>query len=436
MFWSKTLIPTLREIPQEAESVSHRLLLRAGLIRMLMAGVYSYLPLGFKVLSNIEGIIRQELDSCGANEVLLPALQPLELWQASGRDKDIADVMIRFTDRRGRNLSLGPTHEEVITDLIKNQVSSYKQLPLVLYQIQTKFRDEIRPRFGLIRACEFIMKDAYSFDTDESGLDKNYKAMHEAYKRIFKRCGLNFLTVEADPGVMGGNASHEFMAPAADGEDLVLSCPKCNFTRGYSPQEAEIAKGLYPMEKAGEQEKCAKCGIKFNKVNAIEVGHIFKLGTKYSASLGANFLDSKSKLKPAIMGCYGIGVSRLIPAIIEQNCDSDGIVWPKEITPYKVIILPLDLDDKKIMELAQDLYNELKQAGIGSLLDDRKTSAGVKFKDADLLGMPLEIIIGSQSQKENKIELKIRSNQEKIVKAKSEILKEIKKFYRIEDRNG
>ena len=221
MLWTKTFIPTLKETPQEAESTSHQLLLRAGLVRMLMAGAYSYLPLGLRVLENIENIIRQEINFCGAVELLLPALQPLELWQRSGRDGVIGEVMIKFTDRRGRSICLGPTHEEVITELVKSHVSSYKQLPLILYQIQTKFRDELRPRFGLIRACEFIMKDAYSFDEDEAGLDKNYQAMLAAYLRIFKRCGLNIITTEADSGVMGGKVSHEFMVPAKDGEDVV-----------------------------------------------------------------------------------------------------------------------------------------------------------------------------------------------------------------------
>lgn len=344
---------------------------------------------------------------------MLPALQPLELWQRSGRDKDIKDVMIRFTDRKGRNLILGPTHEEVITDLVKNHISSYKQLPLVLYQIQTKFRDELRPRFGLVRACEFIMKDAYSFDKDEQGLDENYKAMYEAYKRIFKRCGLEILITEADPGVMGGSVSHEYMAPARDGEDLVLLCPKCKSVKTF---------------KEGQNDICARCNVKSDKVNTIEVGHIFKLGTKYSSMLGANFLDADGKLKPIIMGCFGIGVSRLIPTIIEQNNDKDGIIWPKEVTPYEVIILPLDVTDKKIMESACECYKELEQTGIDVLLDDRDERAGVKFKDADLLGIPLQVIIGRVSQKQDSVELKIRRTQEKIIRPKSEIQKEIKRF--------
>jgi prolyl-tRNA synthetase len=412
MFWSKAFIPTLKETPQEAESVSHQLMLRAGFIRQLMSGVYSYLPLGLKVLNNIQGIIRQEMNSTGAVELLLPALQPQELWIRSGRDKDIGEVMVRFTDRRGRNVCLGPTHEEVITDLVKNHVTSYKQLPLILYQIQTKFRDEIRPRFGLVRACEFIMKDAYSFDKDEAGLDKNYKAMYNAYKRAFKRCGLNFLTVEADPGVMGGNVSHEFMVPARDGEDIVLLCPKCKSTQTFNE---------------GKLDSCLKCNVKTEKINTIEVGHIFKLGTKYSSVLGANFLDAQGKSHPIIMGCYGIGVSRLISAVIEQNYDAEGIICPDEISPYRVIILPLDVTDKKVMELALDIYKELKKSDIETLFDDRDERAGVKFKDADLLGIQLQVIIGRESLKKNAVELKIRRNHKKIIKPKTAILKEIKR---------
>jgi prolyl-tRNA synthetase len=412
MLWSKAFIPTLREAPQEAESISHQLMLRAGLIRMLMAGVYSYLPLGLKVLKNIENIIRQEMDNIGANELLLPALQPQELWLKSGRDKAMAEVMIRFVDRRGRNVCLGPTHEEVITDLVKNNVSSYRQLPLALYQIQTKFRDEIRPRFGVVRACEFIMKDAYSFDQDEAGLDKNYQLMHAAYKNIFNRCGLDFLSIEADPGVMGGNMSHEFMVSAASGEDVVLRCPGCKVAAGFS-----------------EADKiCPKCKVKLEKTDCVEIGHIFKLGTKYSRSLEANFVDAQGKLSPIVMGCYGIGVSRLVAAIIEQNNDENGIIWPKEISPFKVAVIALDVADKKIMQEAGDIYNELKAKGIETLLDDRDERPGVKFKDADLLGLPLQVILGKEFLKSNNLELKIRSSNEKIIKDRPEVFGQIKRI--------
>ncbi|MEK6727474.1 MAG: proline--tRNA ligase [Candidatus Omnitrophota bacterium] len=425
MLWTKTFIPTLKETPQEAESISHKLSLRAGLIRMLMAGAYSYLPLGLKVLNNIQRIIREEMNACNASEVLLPALQPMELWQKTGRDKDIGEVMIRFTDRRGRKICLGPTHEEIITDLVKNHVSSYKQLPLILYQIQTKFRDEIRPRFGLIRACEFLMKDAYSFDKDRAGLDINYKAMFKAYNRIFTRCGLKFLTTEADSGVMGGGVSHEYMVPAKDGEDIVLFCPECKSAKAFSRPAIESEAGSRIAGKEGNQETCLKCGRSYEKKNTIEVAHIFKLGTKYSARLGANFLDASGKLQPIIMGCYGIGVSRLIQAIIEQNNDKDGIIWPKEIAPYKVIILSLDVTDEKIRNLSFKLHEELKERGIEALLDDRDERAGVKFKDADLLGIPLQVIIGKGSLKDNTVELKVRGSGEKIIKPKADTLKEI-----------
>ncbi|MCM8757766.1 MAG: proline--tRNA ligase, partial [Candidatus Omnitrophica bacterium] len=361
MLWSETFIPTLRQVPQEAESKSHQLMLRAGLIRMLISGVYVYLPLGLKVLDNIEKIIRQEMESIGAQELLLSAIQPLELWQKTGRDKDMGEVMIRFTDRRGRKLCLGPTHEEVITNLIKTNISSYRQLPLVLYQIQTKFRDELRPRFGIVRACEFIMKDAYSFDCDEEGLEKNYKKMYEAYQRIFKRCGLEFFCLEADPGVMGGDVSHEFMAPAESGEDEIFTCYKCKYAS---------------LPKEGENlEICPYCKGKIKRLNSIELGHIFKLKTKYTQALDAKYLDKDGKVKYAIMGCYGIGVSRLIAAIIEQNYDSDGIIWPKEISPYKVIIIPLDIQDELIKKLAFDIYKKLVSLNIDVLLDDRDEPA-------------------------------------------------------------
>ncbi len=411
MFWTKVFIPTLKETPREAESLSHQLLLRAGFIRMLMAGAYTYLPLGLRVLEKIQGIIRQEMNACGSSELLLPALHPLELWQKTGRDKDLGEVMLKLKDRRGRNIALGPTHEEVITDLVKNNISSYRQLPLILYQIQTKFRDEIRPRFGLIRACEFIMKDAYSFDQDEAGLDKNYQLIYEAYKRIFSRCGLKTLITEADSGVMGGKVSHEFMAEAALGEDVVSVCPKCKLAMVFK-----------------EENSCPKCKAGMDKVNTIEVGHIFKLGLKYSQAMQANFSDIKGLLKPVVMGCYGIGVSRLISAVIEQNNDADGIIWPKEIAPFQIIILPLDITNHAIMQEALDFYKQISSAGYSVLLDDRDERAGVKFKDADLIGIPLSIVIGKKSIDERKIELRIRKTKETLLISKEEALQSIAKL--------
>jgi prolyl-tRNA synthetase len=273
------------------------------------------------------------------------------------------------------------------------------------------------------------MKDAYSFDSDEGGLDKNYQAMLEAYKKIFARCGLNFLVTEADPGVMGGNVSHEFMVPASDGEDIVLLCPKCKLAKAISRTDIEPQAGSSDAQKDKEKGNCPKCNAKFDRVNTIEVGHIFKLGTKYSSVLGANFTDVDGKLKPIIMGCYGIGVSRLISAVIEQHNDKDGIIWPEEVSPYQVIILPLEVTDIKIMELANNLYKEFELNGIKTLLDDRQASAGVKFKDADLLGVPLQVIIGPKSLKEEVLELKIRRDNKRILNTKAEILKQIKSFF-------
>ncbi len=385
MFWSKSFIPTLKEASREAESSAHKFMLRAGLCRMLTSGVYSYLPLGLKVLSNIENVVREEMDGAGAQELLLPALQPLELWERSGRNKAMEEIMIRFTDRRKRLMCLGPTHEEVIADLVGGNISSYRQLPFILYQIQTKFRDEIRPRGGLIRSCEFIMKDAYSFDFSQEGLDKNYNLMHEAYLRIFKRLGIDCVVTEADSGVMGGKVSHEFMVLSNAGEDMV--------------------KGK----------------------KAIEIGHIFKLGTKYSESMGAFFSDDKGVKRPVIMGCYGIGVSRLVSAIIEVNHDEKGIVWPKEVAPYDCLILPLNVMDGKSMPAAQKIYDELKNKKIKALIDDRDERAGVKFNDADLIGIPLKIIVGSKGLENKEIELQKRlGNEKKIVKLDSAVEEIIK----------
>ena len=390
MLWSKTFIPTLREVPQEAESAAHQLMLRAGLVRMLVAGVYSYLPLGLRVLNNIQGIIRQEMAAAGAQELLLPSLQPQELWDRSGRNKQMEEIMVRFTDRRGRKMCLGPTHEEIITELVASNVNSYKQLPLVLYQIQTKFRDEIRPRFGLLRSCEFIMKDAYSFDANEEGLDKNYRLMYEAYLKIFKRCSLDSKVSQADSGVMGGNVSHEFLVLAESGEDNVFICSSCKYVTAL------------------RIERCPECSSALEEKKAIEVGHIFKLGTKYSKVLSAFFVDEKGSRLPVIMGCYGIGVSRMVAAVIETNHDDKGIIWPKEVTPFDVLLLPLNITHSESKELAFRLYRELETLGLKVLLDDRDERSGVKFNDADLIGVPLRVIIGAKNLKDNKIELQDR----------------------------
>jgi prolyl-tRNA synthetase len=393
MYWSRSFITTLKEAPEAAESASHRLMLRSGMVRMLISGVYSYLPLGYRVLARIENIVRQEINRTGAQELLLPSLQSIELWQKTGRDELMGETMIRFQDRRGRKLCLGPTHEEVITELAAAYVKSWRDLPFTLYQIQTKFRDELRPRFGVVRSCEFIMKDAYSFDRDLEGLNQIYEKMRQAYETIFKRCGLDFVSVKADSGVIGGDLSHEFLVPAESGEDIVYRCKICGMVMGA--HEAEI-------------EECPHCHKDMEKLNALEVGHIFKLGDKYSKSLGVKFLDEAGQQKIVQMGCYGIGVSRLIAAVIEQNHDDNGIIWPKEVAPFDVLIVPVNVSDKLIWEEAVRLHDELGRQGLDVLLDDRDERAGVKFKDADLTGIPRRIIVGTKWAKEGKLEFKDR----------------------------
>ncbi|MBP9853929.1 MAG: proline--tRNA ligase [Candidatus Omnitrophica bacterium] len=385
MYWSKYFIPTLKETPIGTEAVSHQYLLRAGLIQMLTSGVYTYLPLGLRVLSNIEEIIREEMNAAGANELFMPCLHPLDIWKQTGRDKTLKDVMITFKDGKGRDMCLGPTHEEIITDVVRSHVRSYRQLPLTLYQIQTKFRDEMRPRFGIVRACEFIMKDAYSFDRDKAGLDANYQKMYEAYKKIFKRLGLDVVIVEADSGAMGGDLSHEFMVPAKIGEDEVE--------------------------------------IDGKKQVAIELGHIFQLGTKYSEALGANFIEEDGKSKPLIMGCYGIGVSRVIAAIIEVHHDDKGIIWPREVAPFDVELLPIFKSaNDETMILAREYYEKLTALGLKVLCDDRDDTAGRKFNDADLIGIPLRITIGQRNLAEGKVELKDRRTNEVILEDKNKII--------------
>lgn len=406
MKWSNYFIPTLKEIPIGTEAVSHQLLLRAGLVHMLTSGVYSYLPLGLKVLKRIESIIREEMNAIGANELFLPCLHPIELWKQTGRDEVLKDVMIKFEDNRNRLMCLGPTHEEVITNLVKDFVQSYRQLPMTLYQIQTKFRDELRTRFGIVRACEFIMKDAYSFDRDKEGLQKNYDLMYEAYEKIFQRCGLDTVILKADSGAMGGDVSHEFMVPAAIGEDAIVTCAACGFQAGAAEGRTEGA-------------GCPQCykGTLTAQV-AIELGHIFQLGTKYSQAQGAQFLDEDGKKKPIIMGCYGIGVSRVIAAIIEKHHDEKGIIWPPQVAPFDIEILPLPggaSEDTAIADLTGQYYTDLTADGFAILIDDRPESAGRKFNDADLIGIPLRVTIGKRNLAEGKVEIKVRETGEVIL---------------------
>jgi len=550
MRYSKYFIPTHKEAPSDAEVISHQLMIRAGMIRKLTSGVYTYLPLCLRSIRKVEDIIREEMNRAGAIEILMPAVQPGELWQESGRWEHYGRELLRFKDRHDREACVGPTHEEVITDLVRKEIHSYKQMPINLYQIQTKFRDEIRPRFGIMRGREFIMKDAYSFDVDEEGANLSYEAMHEAYTRIFKRCGLEFRAVEADTGTIGGSYSHEFMVLAETGEDQIINCTECDYAANLERAEvkpprtstepevkelnpiAEVdtpgvktvedvtaflsilpsqlikslifvvdgqetavlvrgdhelneakLKGLLgaetvelapervveeitgaPMGFAGpvglnikivadnalkgmsnfvtggnrkdlhlrnvnikrdfevdlfgdlrvitSRDSCPRCGRKIEFGRGIEVGHIFKLGTKYSEALKAVFLNRQGKETPIIMGCYGIGVGRTVAAAIEQNHDKNGIIFPAPIAPYEVIILPLQMHNTEVVKTAEKIYTELSDIKVDTLLDDRNERAGVKFNDADLLGIPIRITVGVKGIKDGQVEIKLRSETE------------------------
>jgi len=539
------LIPSLREVPAEAEIVSHQLMIRAGMLRKLAAGVYSFLPLGWRTIKKIEQIVREEMDDQGAQELSMPALQPAELWQESGRWEHYGPELMRLCDRHDRSFCLGPTHEEVITDLVRRDVKSYRNLPLNLYQIQTKFRDEIRPRFGVMRGREFIMKDAYSFDRDYDGLEKSYEKMRQAYCRIFSRCGLKYVAVEADSGAIGGSASHEFMVLADSGEDGVAFCESCQYAANvekatcYIPEASlgektsltieevhtpdqktidEIAEFLHvspvnliktvllvtekeyvavlvrgdrevnlvqvknlldaqtisvagsevvtdlpgfipgfigPVNLSGAKilcdievasmqdavcgankkdyhllhvqpgvsfvpdqiamlrsvesgDKCPRCQSELKILRGIEVGHIFKLGTKYSESMQAVFLDEEMQQHPFVMGCYGIGISRTMAAAIEQNFDDNGIIWPMAIAPFQVDVIPVKASDPELMGAAENIYAQLLERKLEVVLDDRDERAGVKFMDADLVGIPLKIIIGPKNLSRGLVEIKNR----------------------------
>lgn len=553
---SKMHLKTLREVPAEAEIPSHILLLRTGMIRKLVSGVYGFMPMGWRSVRKIEEIIRQEMDAAGGEEIHMSAIQPAELWQESGRWEAYGPELWRIKDRNGRDFCLGPTHEEVFTDLIRNDVSSYRQLPVLLYQIQTKYRDEARPRFGLMRSREFIMKDLYSFDADEAGLDISYKAMYDAYDKIFTRCGLTFRPVEADTGAIGGSNSHEFTALSEVGESEIAYCEKCSMAATVERAECVDAKAqddvdMLPLEEVNtpgtktieevadflhmnaketmkallfvtydaegkedgyvaafvrgdrdanmiklvnalgiaehqiefaDEEKmsaatgcvggftgpvglhdckivvdselpglknlcagackenyhlknvnygrdykgdivadikllkagdpCPVCGAPIKHARGIEVGQVFKLGTKYSESMHATYLDENQKEHPLLMGCYGIGVTRTLAAVVEQNHDDNGIIWPMAIAPYHVIVTLVKDNDPVQKEMAEKIYDELEKAGVEVLLDDRKERPGVKFKDADLLGIPVRITVGKLAS-EGKVEYKLRRDADK-----------------------
>lgn len=565
MKWSQTLIPTLKESPSEAEIDSHKLMIRAGLIRRITAGAYAYLPLGTLVLNKVITIVRKEMNRAGAIEVFLPALQPVDLLQESGRLTVFGDDLITFEDRHGKKTALGPTHEEIITDIVRNEINSYKQLPITLYQIQTKFRDETRPRFGVLRSKEFIMKDAYSFDVDYEGLNKSYKSMYEAYCRIFDRCGLDYIIVEADSGAMGGDVSHEFMVPSPVGEDVLVQCLKCGYNANreraetapvlsennvtvqpikevstpnkqtiydvsnflkITPQHmvktmiylsggqpiAVLLRGDHEVNEAkltkilGQEDvkladhntiekvtgarvgfagpvnlqvkiiadqavstlrnfatgankpdthllnvnperdfkidqiadiryaikgdKCPKCNNELTISQGIEIGHVFKLGTKYSDALRAKFLDTGSKEKSAIMGCYGIGVNRIIAALIEKSHDENGIIWSLSLAPYQVIVIPVNVNDTSCLQAATSIYEDLTNTTeIDVLLDDRDQRPGVKFKDADLIGIPIKIIIGKKYAETKEIEIKLRKTGETFLVRPDELKPKINQLF-------
>ena len=549
MRYTQALIPTLKEVPAEAQVVSHVFLIRAGYIRKVAAGVYSFLPLGWRVVKKIEDIVREEMNRTGAQEVLMPAAVPAELWQESGRWQKYGPELLRFKDRKGADFCIGPTHEEVVVEMVRRDVKSYRALPLNLYQIQTKFRDEVRPRAGLMRGREFIMKDAYSFHTTEADAKREYQAMYDAYTRIFTRCGLQFRAVEADTGNIGGSLSHEFQVLAQSGEDKIVSCPKCGYTanveqadvkrtaaasagsgtltkvhtpgkggiedvaaflklgadrfvktlvyladgkpvlvlaRGdHDVNEVKLKKALGAQDLLLANEKtvvettgapvgyagpvnakagvpivgdldvqgmkdavtganegdhhltgvdvsrdvkdvkwadlrlakggdpCPRCeGGAFEPFLGIEVGHVFFLGTKYSVAMECQFLGEDGKQAPMIMGCYGIGVTRTAAAAIEQNNDADGIIWPMAIAPYHVSLLSLQGKDAEVVAACDKLYKELQAAGVEVLYDDRDERPGSKFKDADLLGMPLRIAVGKKSLAEGKVEVKARTSKD------------------------
>ena len=412
MFWSKVFLPTLKDTPQDAEVISHQLMLRSGMIRRVTSGIYTWLPIGLKVLKKVENIVRQEMDATGAQEVLMPMVQPKELWEETQRWEKMGPELLRIQDRHERDFCLGPTHEEVITDLIRNNLKSYKELPLNLYQIQTKFRDEVRPRYGVMRGREFLMKDSYSFNLNEESLNESYLSMKEAYKKILDRLGLKFKIVKADSGAIGGDASEEFHVLADNGEDTIAVSDSSDFAINT---ELLLEEGEDLESLRGKPSPDGKGVIQIKK--GIEVGHIFQLGKVYTDAMKANVLDNEGKAKNLFMGCYGIGVSRLVAAAIEQNNDEKGIIWPEAMAPFEVNIVAIGFDkDKKIAKAATDLYNELLSMGYEAMLDDRKDGYGVKMKDAELIGIPINIIIGKQYLQNNEIELKHRNGQSSIGK--------------------
>ncbi len=412
---SKLFGKTRKDINQDEKSINAELLVKAGFVEKQMAGVYNYLPLGLRVFKKIENVIREEMDAIDGQEILMPALQSKELWQKTGRWDDLEPIMYQFKDHHGSDIGLGTTHEEVVTNIVKKNVNSYKDLPIYLYQIQTKFRDEKRAKSGLLRGREFSMKDMYSFHVNEKDLDRYYAIAHAAYLKIYKRLGLEAFSVEASGGAMSKEFSHEFMVITEAGEDLTILCKKCNWA-----QNIEISK-------LKEGDKCPECDNKLNVFKTVEAGNIFRLGTKYSEPLELNYVDEAGKINPVIMGCYGIGLGRIMGTIVEVSHDDDGIIWQKESTPFHVHLLSLSKDEKKVDE-TENLYAELNQAGLTVLYDDRDISSAKKFKDADLIGICWQLIIGD---KQDKLELVNRQTHESKIVDKVELIKLLKEFYNV-----
>ena len=414
MLMSDLFLPIKKEAPREAEIMSHQLMIRSGLIEKTASGIYSWLPLGLKILQKISDIIRQEHEKVGINEILMPILQPASLWEESGRIEGYGKEMLRVQDRHNRDMLFGPTAEEVVTDIFRKHIKSYKELPVNLYQIHWKFRDEIRPRFGIMRAREFLMKDAYSFDLNAENAKETYKKYYSLYLNIFRRLGVLAIPVKADNGAIGGDLSHEFQILAETGESEIFA---------EEQLINEIESGNYEFEKLNDYYAASdevhnvekSQGKKLISKRGIEVGHIFNFGTKYSEALKATVANAEGKNVAVNMGSYGIGVSRVMAAIIESSHDDDGIIWPQEVAPYQIIINPMQIKNTEIMQAATDIYTALKAQNIAVLLDDRDKSAGDKFKTHDLIGIPYQIIIGNKSLSEGKVELKQRSDMSKIL---------------------
>jgi prolyl-tRNA synthetase len=408
---SNFYISTLKEAPAEAELISHQLMIRAGLVKRLGAGLYSWMPMGLRVLKKIEAIIREEMNKAGAIELLMPAIQPSDLWKETGRWDVFGPQMLKINDRHDRSFCFGPTHEEVITDIVRNEINSYKQLPINFYQIQTKFRDEIRPRFGVMRAREFLMKDSYSFHSNADSLKDTYEKMYKTYTAIFDRIGLKFRAVQADNGAIGGDGSHEFHVLAESGEDEIVYDEASDFAANI-----EVAKNL------PDKDKLKTC-------RGIEVGHIFQLGTKYSEAMKAEFIDEQGQSKPMMMGCYGIGVSRIVAAAIEQQNDEKGIIFPSSISPFEIILTPIGYDKSDLVNKStNDIYSHLIENGIDVLLDDRGFRPGVMFSESELLGIPHRITISEKTLAEDKLEYKHRASPESEYIALNSIIKKLQEY--------